>query len=270
MRQDKANANDVAGIAGETITQQDSPGGLSIATRQGEKVLLLSPISGLILSGLAAILVWGALEVMPSVFELPEHLRELSGNAPEEQQKVKRDASLVTDNKNATLSLTMSASTLGLFLTIAEVQHRRQGLRAIWRGLLAFLIAGAFAVGGGILGGTLAASVALPEDPLARTIVVQGTMFGLVGLGVGAGVAFAVMLPIFRPRLLATCLTGGMLGGLLAGLIFPFAASILLPNARTEILMPDPGMSRFLWLALASIPIALTLTGMGKEGKTGR
>jgi len=173
-------------------------------------------------------------------------------------------------NKDAALSLGLLASTLSLFLTIAEVKLRSQGLKAILGGMLAILIAGAFAVGGGFLGGTVAASAALPEDLLARTIVVQGTMFGCVGLGVGAGVAFAVMLPILRLRLLATCLTSGMLGGLLAGLIFPFAASILLPNARTEVLMPDPGISRFLWLALASIPTALTLTGIGKEGKTGR
>ncbi len=270
MRQDKAIDNHDAGIAGATVASQVSPDVLSTSTPIGDKSLLLSPISGLILSGFVALLVWGLLELMPSVFELPKHLQELSGNAPEKLQKELLDTSLATSNKNAVLSLVMLASTLGLFLTIAEVRLRRQAFRTIWGGLLSILIAGGFAVGGGVLGATLAASSALPEDPLTRTIVVQSAMFGLAGLGVGTGVAFAVMLPIFRPRLLATCLAGGMLGGMLAGLIFPFAASILLPNARTEVLMPDPGVSRLLWLALVSCLSALTVTGMGKEGKAGK
>ena len=204
---------------------------------------------------------------MPPVFELSERLRELSGNAPEEQQKEKKDASLAASNNNTALSLVMLTSTLGLFMTVAEVKLRHQRLRAIWGGLLAILIAGAFAVGGSILGSMLAASSSLPEDPLIRTIIVQSAMFGLAGLGVGAGVAFATTLPIFRPQLLAVCVTGGLLGGMLAGLIFPFASSILLPNARTEVLMPDPGVSRLLWLALVSCLSALTVTGMGKEAR---
>ncbi len=268
MRQGKANGNDEAGVAGEAIAQQDSPDGRSIPTRNGERALLLSPIPGLVLAGFAALLVWGVLEVMPPVFELSERLRELSGNAPEEQQKEKQDASLAASNNNTALSLVMLTSTLGLFLTVAEVKLRHQRLRAIWGGLLAILIAGVFAVGGAVLGSMLAASPALPEDPLVRTIVVQSAMFGLAGLGVGAGVTFAVTLPIIRPRLLATCCVGGLLGGALAGLIFPFASSILLPNARTEVLMPDPGVSRFLWLALISCLSALTVTGMAKEART--
>ena len=154
-------------------------------------------------------------------------------------------------------------------LTVAEVKLRRLGSRAIWGGLLAILIAGVFAGGGAVLGGMLAVSPALPEDPLIRTIVVQCAMFGLAGLGVGAGVAFAATLPVFRLRLLATCCVGGLLGGTLAGLVFPFASSILLPSAQTEVLMPDPGVSRLLWLALVSCLSALTLTGMGERSKDG-
>ncbi|MEO2033136.1 MAG: hypothetical protein ABGZ35_13725 [Planctomycetaceae bacterium] len=270
MREDEPNDDEGPAVAGETSAERISSGSLSAQTRVGEKALLISPIPGLFLSAIVTLLVWGALEVMPPVFELPEHLRELSGNAPEAQQKERMEASLAASNRNAAVSLGLLASALGLFLTIAEVKFRRQGLRAIWAGPLAILIAGVFAVGGGVLGGMLTASSVLPEDPLARTILVQGTMFGLVGLGVGSGVGLAVTLPTFRPRLLATCFAGGMLGGLLAGLVFPFAASVLLPIARTEVLMPDPGVSRLLWLALASSAIVLPLTGMGKEAETGK
>ena len=269
MREDKPNENEGSADAGETSAERISPDSPLAAARTAAKALSISPIAGLILAGLVTLLVWGVLQIMPPVFQLPEHLRELSGNAPEAQQNELMEASVATSNKNATLSLGLLASTLGLCLTIAEMKFRRQGLRAIWAGPLAILIAGVLGVGGGVLGGMLAGSSALPEDPLARTIVVQGTMFGFVGLGVGSGVGLAVTLPSFRPRLLTTCFAGGLLGGLLAGLIFPFAASFLLPNARTEVLMPDPGVSRLLWLTLASSAIVLTLTGMGKEEKTG-
>ncbi|HIE99855.1 MAG TPA: hypothetical protein EYG03_30815 [Planctomycetes bacterium] len=269
MSEDKPNKNDGDAVAGETSAEQILPGSLSAPTLVGENALLLSPIPGLILSGLVACLVWGALEVLPPVFQIQEHLRDLEGNLTTAQSKEIADASVAASNKNAAFSLALLASTMGLFLTIAEVKIRRQGLRAIWAAPLAVLIAGVFAVGGGILGGMLTASPALPEDPLTRTIIVQGTMFGLVGLGVGAGVGLAVTLPMFGPRLLSTCIAGGTLGGLLAGLIFPFAASVFLPNARTEVLMPDPGVSRLLWLALASCAIVLPLTGMGKGEKTG-
>ena len=268
MPKEDAKGHDRADVAGEAIAQRKSSDGVSAPTRIGEKTLLLSPLPGLIISGFVALVVWGSLEVMPPAFELSERLRDLSGNAPEEQQKEKRDASLAASNNNAALSLGLLASTLSLFLTVTEVKQRCLGSSAIWGGLLAILIAGVFAVGGAVLGGTLAASSALPEDPLARTIFVQGAMMGMAGLGVGAGIGFAVTLPTFQPRLLATCLAGGMLGGLLAGLIYPFTASILLPNARTEVLMPDPGVTRLLWLALAASPIVLTLTGMGKERKS--
>ncbi len=267
MKQDEADSNEEAAGAGETIAHQISADGVSSPAQFGDDGLLLSPIPGLIIAGLVSLMVWGVLEVMPSVFELPEHLRELSGNASGELQEELRNTSMVVSNKNAALSLAMLISTLGLCLTIAEVKLRHQGLRAIWGGLLAVLTAGTFAVGGSILGSMMAASPSLPEDPLLRTILVQGAMFGLAGLGVGAGVAFATTLPILRPQLLAVCLTNGLLGGLLAGLMYPFVSSILLPNARTEVLMPDPGVSRFLWLALVSCLTVLTLTSIGKAAR---
>lgn len=268
MKQDEADGNEGAAGAGEMITPQISPDGVTDPARHGDNALLLSTMPGLVIAGLVSLMVWGVLEVMPSVFELPEHLRELSGNAPGELQEELRRTALVVSNKNAALSLVMLISTLGLCLTIAEVKLRRQGLRAIWGGLLAVLIAGAFAVGGAILGGMLAASPSLPEDPLFRTILVQVAMFGLAGSGVGAAVAIATMLPILRPQLLAGSLTSGLLGGLLAGLIYPFVSSILLPNARTEVLMPDPGVSRLLWLALVSCLSVLTVTSIGKAAGT--
>ena len=175
---------------------------------------------------------------------------------------------MAVSNQNATFGLALLAGILGLSLTIAEVKSRRQGRRAIWGGLVAVVIAAGFAVCGGVLGGALATSSSLPEDPLTKTIVLQAITLGIVGLGVGLGVGMAVTVPKMQPQLLVTCVVGGILGGILGGLIFPLASSVLLPSARTEVSLPDPGISRFLWLAVGAVMIALTLTGMGKEKKT--
>jgi hypothetical protein len=259
--------NDDAGnaAADDAVAEQKSSQSVSTPTRIGEKALVISPIPGLILAALAALLAWGVLGIVDPVFELPDHLRDLSGNAPEEQQNELMAASVDTNNNNATFGLVLLASTLGLFLTVAELTFRRERLRAIWGGLLAILIAGAIAVGGGCLGAFLSLSPLLPDDALTRTMIVQGVTWGVVGLGVG----LAVGLPILRVPLMMTCAVSGMLGGLFAGLIFPITASVLLPNLRTQILMPDPGIGRLLWLGLASGLIALTLTGMGKKEKAG-
>jgi hypothetical protein len=271
MQEDIPNDNEQTAVAGETGTEPITNVDLSTSTGNGERALQISSFHALILSVGVACLIWGILQIILPVFQLPEHLRDLEGNISTEQSQEIMDVSLATSNRNAAFSLALWASTLGLFVTVAEVKYRRPRLRAIWGGLLAILVSGGFAVGGAALGGILSEASALPEDPLTRTIIVQATMLGLVGLGIGLGLGLAVTLPMFRPRLSATCIAAGILGGLLAGLIFPIASSVVLPNARTEVLLPDPGISRFLWLALASsgIVLTLTLTNMGKQGKAG-
>ena len=253
----------VGAAAGESVAEQNSFPRVSIPRRSGETALVIAPIPGLIVSLLAAFVVWSTLRIILPVFELPEHLRELSGNAPEAQQKELLEASVVNRNKNATLSLVLLASTLGLFLTVAELCLRRQRLRALWGGLLAVLIAGVVAIGGGIAGAAMFSSSILSEYPLAKTMVVQCTMLGVMAIGVG----FVVSLPILRLRLLATCVAGSLLGGLLAALVFPLMVSVLFPSMRTEVLIPDPGIGRLLWLGLAAGLIGLTITGLAKEEK---
>ncbi|MEZ6060778.1 MAG: hypothetical protein R3C19_10475 [Planctomycetaceae bacterium] len=233
----------------------------------GGHALVISPLVGIALSVVAALVIWGVLESILPVFELSERLRELSGNAPEEQQRERMEASIAAASNNATLSMAMLAATIALFLAAAEAKFRRAGLRMMWGGVLAAGVAAGFAVGAGILRGELDASSAMPEDPLTETIVLQTIAWGITGLGIGLGVALGVSLPNVSSKLLGTCLFGGLLGGALGGLIYPLASSVLLPNARTEVSMPDPGLSLFLWLGLGAVIIALTVTGMGREKK---
>ncbi len=250
--------------AGENSSDQTEAGSLSPV---GEQALSGSVGRSLILAAVTAVVTLGALEVLLPVFEMPPHLRDLSGNAPEEQQKERMAASVATSHKNATFAFAMLAGLLAITLTIAELKSRHQIGRASWGGPLAFLIAAGVAVIGGILGESLATSTSLPEDPLTKTIVLQVITFAFVGLGVGIGMGLAVMLPKIQPQLLGNCVVGGALGGALGGLIFPLASSVLLPSARTEVAMPDPGVSRLLWLAVGAVMIAATMTGIGQGKK---
>ncbi len=254
-------------VAAEAGVAETGADGVSASPATAAKSLTLSPILALPLAGIAACAVWAVLGAVLPVFELPEHLRELSGNAPEEQQKELLAASVATAGKNATFAIALLAGVLAIFLTTAEAVFRGQVGRAVWGSLLAALVAVAAATGGGILGSTLSDSASLPEDPLTKTIIVQAVTLGLLGLGVGAGVGLAIMLPGVRPPFFAACSVGGLLGGMVGGLVYPLASSIFLPNARTEISLPDPGASRLLWLGLAAIAVALILTGLVKDKK---
>ncbi|APZ93527.1 hypothetical protein [Fuerstiella marisgermanici] len=260
---ESAEIGDDAGV-GENSSDQN------LASSQApvaEQALLGSVGRSLILAAVSAVVVWGALRVMLPVFELPPHLRDLSGNAPEEQQNELMAASVATSHKNAAFAFATLAGLLALALAIAELMSRKQIGRASWGGPLAFLVAAGVAACGGMLGGSLATSTSLPEDPLTKTILLQVITLGVVGLGVGLGLSLAIMLPKIQPQLLGNCVVGGALGGALGGLIFPLASSVLLPSARTEVAMPDPGASRLLWLAVGAIMIALTTTGIGKGKK---
>lgn len=260
---ESAEIGDDAG-AGENSSDQTLAGSQASG---GEQALLGSVGRSLILASVTAVVAWGALEVLLPVFEMPPHLRDLSGNAPAEQQKERMAASVATSHKNATFAFALLAGLLALALTIAELKSRNQIGRSLWGGPVALLIAAGVAVGGGILGGSLATSTSLPEDPLTKTIMLQVITLGFVGLGVGLGLSLAIMLPQIQPQLLGNCVVGGALGGALGGLVFPLASSVLLPSARTEVAMPDPGISRLLWLAVGAILIAATMTGIGQGKK---
>ena len=82
---------------------------------------MIAPLPALIVSMLAAFVVWGTLEIILPVFELPRRLAELPSTAPEAQQTEMMNASATVSDNNAIFSLALLASTLGLFLTVAEL-----------------------------------------------------------------------------------------------------------------------------------------------------
>jgi hypothetical protein len=223
-----------------------------------DKALVMGPGASLVIALLAGVAVWAVLNSIMPVFLLPERLAGLSGNLPEAQLQELKAAAALARQRNTMVALGAMASVLALTLAAAELFFRRQPVRAVFGGLLAGLIGGGVGVGAAVLGDLLMTSVKL-ENPLAKTMILQLSMLGLVGLGVG----IAIAIPILRPRLLATCVSGGLLGGVLAAFLFPILVSFL-PRVNTEQLVPD-GKGLLLWIALAFGLIGGVMAGLGKE-----
>jgi hypothetical protein len=101
---------------------------------------------------------------------------------------------------------------------------------------------------------------------LAKTIGAQSAVLGLLGLGVGTGLGSAVG----SIRLGVQLAIGGMLGGLLTALVYPAGVGFLLPNAQTEHVVPIESVSQLLWLAAASLLVAVVMTGLGGKGERRR
>ncbi len=225
------------------------------------EALLLSPMLGLGVALVAALSVWGTLEIVWPVFRLPEHLRELSGNVGEAEQAEFFAALKVTRERNAVFAMVLLAAGLALALSVAELLQRGAGWRIVWGGLLACLVGGVSAVAAGAGAIALHEALDLEGNRLGKTLLVQAGLMGLIGLGVG----LALAVPLFRPRLALNCLAGCLIGGLLAGLVFPIAASFCLPDVNTDELVPHPGPGRLLWAGLACGLIGLAATGLGKR-----
>jgi len=228
-----------------------------------DHALMTTPLFGLAMALLAGIAVWGTLEATLPVFQLPDHLTQVGGNAPDAELNAQRTALKVTKERNAIFSLVVLGSTLALVLTAFELVHRRAGARIIWGGLVAEVIAGVIALGAAVVGIGIHDGLELQDHRVGKTIIVQGAMFAIFGLGIG----LAIGIPTLRPRLVITCVAGCLIGGMLTALIFPVVASTLLPNSNIDFLVPESRVGRLLWVGLTTGLIGLTTTGLGKDKK---
>jgi hypothetical protein len=219
---------------------------------------LLGPLPCLVVVLVAVVVAWAALEATLPVFQLPEELAQLAGNLNNEQIQSLRAGNAEIRKNNAMVGAAILASILALAITVAELLKRRAPVKAVWGGLLAAAVGAGAGVGAALLGVIVLTSFR-SENPLMKTMVVQGVTLGVVGLGVG----IAVALPLLRPRLLVNCMAGGLLGGILAALVFPIVVSFL-PKVNTEDLVAE-GLGRLVWVAVAYALIGLTMTGLGKE-----
>ncbi len=100
-----------------------------------------------------------------------------------------------------------------------------------------------------------------PLGDLAENVKLQVVMLGLLGLGVGLALGDSTQtFPQDRRGGDA-----GALGGVLAAVLYPVAASLLLPTAGTDLLIPAGVANRLLWLGISSGVLGLVVVGMTRE-----
>ena len=58
---------------------------------------------------------------------------------------------------------------------------------------------------------------------------------------------------------------GCALGGIFAAVIYPTLMGVLLPIEQTELIMPNSGTSRIIWLLVTLGMMGLVVTGLGKK-----
>jgi hypothetical protein len=221
------------------------------------------PLAGLLVALLAGLAAWGVLQVTLPVFRIPDELALLPTPAPIEKL-LELDAAMgVASRQNAAYALGIAGALMGVFLAAAESVSRGRVLTSIPKGLFAGLLAGLAGVAAGWLGSPTRDALMPVTDwsPMAKTIVLQMVVLGLVALGVGLGIS----LPYARFRLLVHCLLGAVLAAALAAIIYPPVMGYLRPIADTELVVPGSRGGLLPWLLLFTGLTGLVLTGLGRR-----
>lgn len=223
--------------------------------------LACGPWLGLVATVFGGVLAWFLLEWIHPVFTVPEKYAILPAPVPPELSAELEQLTWRLHLANAVVVLAIVGAFVGGFLGLGEgvAQH---SLRSAALGLGGCaLIAGAFGASAGLIGHFFFQwqYYAGKESLIGWTMAMQAAM--LAALGLGAGLAVGILLG--RQRLLvASCAVAGVLAGVLAGLLFPYLASRYLPVAASEIVIPEAGPARLLWIALAAGLLGLIVPGM--------
>ncbi len=234
-----------------------------VATREGR--LTMGPATGLLFGLMAGAITWGLLAAFYPMFIVSHELAGVPPTAPVEQLREAAAAQQEADTRNRISVLGAYGAVLGLSLAVGEGFARRSLGRA--------LVAGAACVSAGIVFGGVAGGLGhylfgycKPVEqlsPLAKTMVVQGAIFGTVGCGLG----LALGLLTARHGTAVICVVGGILAGAMAGILYPMLTAVLMPGALTEIVVPVQTGSRALWLGLGSGLVGLIIPAVARGRK---
>jgi hypothetical protein len=155
--------------------------------------------------------------------------------------------------------------TLGFFFTSIDSFASGRILGGLLFGLLGGVITAAFAALAMWVGMEVYQyfRMAPQWEPLQKTIALQAVILAIIGVGLAVSLA----LPYRQLKILIGCVLGCVLGAVLAALVYPVAMSVLIPTAHTDAVVPTVSTTRLAWLAIASILIGLTVTGLGKRKK---
>lgn len=216
-------------------------------------------VTGAIFAAFGALLAWGLLIALYPVFEVPS---ELFVDQPNAAQAAALQAA------QDKISLRNSVFVLGLFgallagaMAVGEGWARRSGKMAL-AGFLGCGLAGALFGGFAAWAGESVCHYArLPGQPtidLEGTVVVQMTMFAVLGGGVGLALGCLTR----HVGSTFSRLLGGVLAGVFAGMVYPIAAAYLLPTAQTEQIIPRGNAATLLWFGTAAIFLGLVVPEM--------
>jgi hypothetical protein len=214
--------------------------------------LAIGPWTGLILCLISGAIVFGVIQAVHPVFQVPEEFHAAMGARPEVWEANRR-ASNQVDRQHAMLYVGGLGLLVGLVLGLREGTLRRSWLPP----LLAAPLGGL----GGALGGFLGCliyehvHVGVGQAELTHTITAQLLLGVPLGLGVGLGLGLATR----TVRGAAMSALGGAAAGILAAVLYPVVVSILLPEASTDALLPHERSNQLFWLALLSGLIGLCI-----------
>jgi len=222
------------------------------------------PLMGMVLGLSGGAVTWAVLFVCYPVFQISEELANLPTPAPIEDLERAEAAMIEANGYNAVFAVGLLGAVVAATMAIGEGIAQGSIVKALIAAAACAFIGALAGCLTGWLGHVVLQACRPVEDltPLARTIRVQGVMLATVGAGIGLGIG--VMLGR-RARTTVICPIAGGLAGVFAGMLYPFLTAVLLPNVRTEILIPAQIGNHFLWLGLTTGLLGLTVFGLAKQ-----
>lgn len=218
-----------------------------------------------IVGAVAAVIASVAIQQTGEVFQLPDHLLELTVGripGPEDQQRIGVGIAEL-NSKHAALWMAIAGSIVGLLfgLTLGVIRGSRNSLIAGALGGL--LIGGMLSTCGGLAGNYLGQTVvsnvrvAKLHVPEQYSMLLHGMTWLVAGLGIGLGTGMGAM----KNRIgcaIRSMLMGGI-GGAAGGALYPFVASVAMPFVDPSMTIPKGDLNRILWIGLPCVLIGLVL-----------
>lgn len=236
---------------------KSTKGGLSLSP----KAAFAGAIAATIAAVAAFYLIIQVEETFKVSAELEEEMAQVLIN-PSAELQAKYDADkLAADQKNHALIYAGTAALLGFFIVPAMAVSNRASAARILAGLISGTVVGILSGGvAGFVGMTIADKLELTEkiDPMLETIIVHGTIWSLVAIGVIFGISICTGMK----QTFGRALLGGIVGALAGAALFPVVAAVIFMGLTNSTLPGETaahGMRTF-FLILPSVTIAIGLS----------
>lgn len=226
----------------------------------GLKVPLWGPLA---VTVLLAISVWLVMDRTFPVFQLPAELQNPPSPTPVELIDKINEATARMTRQNALLVYGFTGALAGLILGVWEGVLQRRGLGGAAGAALGLLVGGLAGASGACCAQEFTLWLRSREtvDSMQLAIASHASGWGLLGGGIGLALAMLGR----NTAVVGRALVGGAAGGALCGVLLPVVAAYVLPDSNSELIVPDPGIFRIVWL-LCGLGAALSgAVAMGRS-----